>query len=158
MVEKHITWHFSNLDPICNFILQSHRLLLLSSFFSHRVGSRGSLPTYFPSSTLPHAYCFHETNFELNQLPGVAQQPKQAVRCGDNRVYKNIILHGHQRQNYCFIYQKTLIPLIIPVHAVASDFIPYSAAPSLQWRILLILNTDNLLLLFIFSLSSNHQP
>lgn len=97
MVEKHITLHFSNLDPICNFILQSHRFLSLSSFFSHRAGLRGPLPTCFPSYTLLHSYCFHETNFELDQLPDLAQQLKQAVRCGDNRVYKNIILHGHQR-------------------------------------------------------------
>lgn len=82
MVEKHITLHFSNLDPICNFILQSHRFLSLSSFFSHRAGLRGLLPTYFPSYTLPHSYYFHETNFELDQLPDLAQQLKQAVRSG----------------------------------------------------------------------------
>lgn len=152
MVEKHITLHFSNLDPICNFILQSHRFLFLSSFCSHRAGSRDLLPNYFPSSTLPHSYYFQETNFELNQLPDVAQQLKQAVRRGDNRAYKNIILHGHQRWNYGFIYQEILNHLIIAAHAVTSDFIPHSAAPSLQWQIPSILNTDNLLLPFIFSL------
>lgn len=157
MVEKHITLHFSNLDPICNFILQSHRFLSLSSFFSHRAGLRGLLPTYFPSYTLPHSYYFHETNFELDQLPDLAQQLKQAVRSGDNRVYKNKILHSHQRWNYGFIYQQILNHLIIPAHAAASEFIPHSAAPSLQWQIPSILNTDSLLLPFIFSLLSNHQ-
>lgn len=157
MVEKLITLHFSNLDPICNFILQSHRFLFLSSFCSHRAGSGGLLPTYFPSSTLPHSYYFHETNFELDQLPNVAQQLKQAVRCENNRAYKNIILHDHQRWKYGFIYQEIFNHLIIPAHAVVSDFIPHSAAPSLQWWIPSILNTDNLLLSFIFSLLSNHQ-
>lgn len=52
---------------------------------------------------------------------------------------------------------ETFNHLIIPAHAVTSDFIPHSAAPSLQWWIPFILNTGNLLLPFIFSLLNNYQ-
>lgn len=95
----------------------------------------------------PILHCpIHEGIFELDQLPDLthlAKTPKQSLSVwrqdnmtaqtgtqgGDNRVYKNIILHGHQRWNHGFISHETLNHLILSAHAVTSVFIPRSAAP-----------------------------
>lgn len=133
-----------------------------------------SLPSHFPSPALPLFSCFHETIFKLDQLPDLthlAETPKQSLsvwrqdnmtartgsQSGNHRLYKNITLlwPAKVKQFYHLSWDPQSFNFISTF--CYPSFHPRSAAPSLWWWRLSILNTDNSLLPFIFCLLSHHQ-